>query len=412
MTQTTYLHFEGLNHPVALQDAHPLEPMIAEVLGGWPYVAASASDVPPFVTISPNGAQHWDLTLVDAPAKPRRWDAVNVICDLVAEMAWERLRSDPALLCLHAAAVAFSGRLVIFPNARRAGKSTLAAVLAQMGHRIYTDDFLPVRIDPQDQTFCGIANGIAPRIRLPLPETFGGSLQAWVGQDAGPSNKQYKYLCDAPVARGGETMPLGAMVLLDRVDVPTAPDLAPMSRADALESLLTQNFARTQISGAILSSMDAMSRHLPVFRLTYHCAQEAAEFLSTHAALQDLPAAKNGDVGPRMAPAPLDQLSAPKPEFAPACKYVQAPGLTETQAGDEHFLADANGLGIYRMNAGSVAIWRVLAEPTDLQEVVEILSVAFEDVPVSQIASDADHLMRNLVAAGLIVPAKSEMAAE
>jgi hypothetical protein len=89
----------------------------------------------------------------------------------------------------------------------------------------------------------------------------------------------------------------------------------------------------------------------------------------------------------------------------PKCSYVQAAGLTETQAGPDHFLADSNGLAIYRLNAGSVAIWRVLSEPANLNEVVEILTTAFEDVPETQIVTDSESLMRSLVAAQLIVPA-------
>lgn len=412
MTQTTYLHFEGLEHPVALKDVAPLEPMIAAVLGGWPHTAAAESHGHPFVTIKPAEGNRWALELAEAPSSPRKWNAVNVVCDLVAEMAWERIRSDPALLCLHAAAVDFGGRLVIFPNARRAGKSTLAAVLARLGHRVYTDDFLPVRMDAQDRTIQGIANGVAPRIRLPLPETFSETFHAWVGCDAGPSNNQYKYLSDAPIAPGGETMPIGAMVLLERQDTPIEPTLEAISRAVAVTHLITQNFARTQFAGAILKSMDTLSCHLPVFRLTYHSGEEAAQFLSRHTALHGLPATWNGDVEQTVAQAPLDQLNQPTPEFLPACTYVQAQGVTETQAGEDHFLADSNGIAIYRLNAGSAAIWRVLSEPTDMQEVIEILKIAFEDVAPSQIATDSEDLMRSLVAARLIVPAKAEMAAE
>lgn len=405
MAQTTYLQFEGLKNPVALEQAAPLLPMISDVLGGWPHSTTRTSTNDPFVTISPSDGHHWSLVLAEAPTTPRSWNAVNVICDLVAEMAWERIRSDPALLCLHAAAVEFSGRLVVFPNARRAGKSTLTAALAHIGHRVYTDDFLPVRLDAQSQTFHGIANGVVPRIRLPLPENFSDDLHAWVQQDQGPSNRQYKYLRSAPIAAGGETMPLGAMVVLDRQDAPVSPVLTPIPREEALTSLITQNFARTQFSGAILKSMDALTRHMPMFRLTYHCAETAAKFLSVHYALQDLPAAQSGDAITHFAQAPLDKLNQAAPIFVPTRSYVQAAGLTETQAGQDHFLADSDGLAIYRLNAGSVAIWRVLSEPANLNEVVEILTTAFEDVPETQIATDSENLMRSLVTAQLIVPA-------
>ena len=411
MTKTTYLQFDGLKNPVALENAALLVPMISQVLADWPHVASAVPSGRPFVTIRPSD-DDWSLVLDEAPSSPRRWNAVNVVCDLVAEMAWERLRSDPALMCLHAAAVAFSGRLIVFPNSRRAGKSTITAALAQLGHRIYTDDFLPVRVDAQSQTFLGIANGVAPRMRLPLPDSFGGAFHDWVQHDPGPSNKQYKYLCRATIAPHAETMPLGAMVVLDRQSHPVTPSLEASARADALTSLITQNFARTQLSGAILKSMDALTRHLPVYRLTYHCAEQAAQFLATHPALQTLPAAKNSTVDEAVEAAPLDKLNQPSPAFVPSRQYVQAAGLTETRVGHDHFLADSNGLAIYRLNAGSVAIWNVLAEPTKLDELIEIVTAAFQDVATSQIASDSEKLMRSFVAARLIVPTDAELATQ
>jgi len=411
LTQTTYLQFDGLKNPVALENAAYLEPMISEVLAGWAHSASAVGQSEPFVTIRPCDEDRWELVLAESPSKPRRWNAVNVICDLVAEMAWERLRSDPSLLCLHAAAVEFSGRLVIFPNTRRTGKSTMTAALAQLGHKIYTDDFLPVRVDAHSQAYLGIANGIAPRIRLPLPEGFSDALQAWVQQDPGPCNRQYKYLRSATIAPGGEMMALGAMVILDRQDDPITPSLAPIPRADALSSLINQNFARTQLSSAILKSMDALTRDLPVFRLTYSCAEEAAKLIATHPALQSLPAAKNYTTETVIEQAPLEKLNNPRPAFVPSRHYIQASGLTETLVDQDHFLADNNGLSIYRLNAGSVAIWKVLAEPTNLDEVIEILTTAFDDVAPEQIASDSEYLMRNLVEAGLLVPARTELAA-
>lgn len=410
MTQTMYLQFDGLKNPVALENASRLVPMISEVLAGWPHTASPVCQSQPFVTIRPSAGDYWSISLGEAPSDLRDWNAVNAVCDLVAEMAWERLRSDPTLLCLHAAAVAFDGRLVVFPNARRAGKSTIAAALGQLGHKIYTDDFLPVRTDPESLTFHGIANGVAPRIRLPLPDGFSDTFHAWVQQDPGPSNKQYKYLSTAPVAPGGETMPLGAVVVLERQDDPTEPLLEVIPRADALASLITQNFARTQLSGAILNAADVLTHHLPLYRLTYHNGEQAAQFLASHPALRALPTAKSSAVDGALKQAPLEMLGQPAPQFMRACPYVQAAGLTETKVGHDHFLADSNGLAIYRLNAGSVAIWNVLKEPANLDEVIEILAAAFEDVATTQIATDSEDLMRSLVAAQLIVPARAEVA--
>lgn len=413
MANTRYLKFEGLNKTAALEDAAPLESMVSDVLSAWPHqVSSTPPDDPSFLTIRQAEAGRWSLVTEDAPDAPRIWDSVNTVCDLVAEMAWEHLRSDPELLCLHAAAVNFDGRLVVFPNARRAGKSTLSIALARLGRQLYTDDFLPVSIDAVNQSCLGIANGASPRIRLPLPQDFSDAFHTWADQDRGPSNRQYKYLLDTPIAPHGETLPLGAMVVLDRQDDPVEPTLAPMARADALESIITQNFARTRHSGAILKSIDVITRHLPIFRLTYHNGEAAAEYLLTHPDLKALPATRLSELAQDDRKAPLELLDLSGPEFASTQQYVQAQGVTETQAGDDSFLADGTGMAIFRLNPISAAIWRLLEEPTDLKEVVSILASAFPDVGPDQIAGDCEQLMRGLAEACLIVPSAFKVAAQ
>ena len=413
MTNTRYLNFEGLNESVALENAAPLESMVSEILSAWPHqVSSTHPKNPAFVTISPADDARWSLVTDDAPSDVRIWDSVNTVCDLVAEMAWERLRSEPELLCLHAAAVNFDGRLVVFPNARRAGKSTLAIALARLGRQLYTDDFLPVRIDASNQTCLGIANGAPPRIRLPVPKDFSDAFHAWVGQDRGPSNRQYKYLLDAQIAPHGETLPLGAMVVLDRQDDPVEPVLAPMAREDALESLISQNFARTRHAGAILKSIDVITRHLPIYRLSYHSGEVAAEYLSGHSDLKSLPATRFAELAQDDRQAPLNQIGQSTPEFAAVRQYVQATNVTETQAGNDSFLADGTGLAIFRLNPVSTAIWRLLEEPTDLDEVVSLLAAAFPDVPADQITTDCEQLMRGLAEARLILPVASKVAAQ
>ncbi len=413
MANTRYLKFEGLDKPVALENAAPFELMASEVLSAWPHqISSTRPDSPPFVTIGPADNGWWSLVAEDAPSDVRKWDTVNTVCDLVAEMAWERLRSEPELLCLHAAAVNFDGRLIVFPNARRAGKSTLAIALARLGRQLYTDDFLPVRVDATSQSCLGVANGAAPRIRLPLPKGFSDAFHAWVEQDRGPSNPQYKYIFDAEIAPHDETLPLGALVVLDRQDDPVEPTLAPMAREDALESLITQNFARTRHAGAILKSIEVITRHLPIYRLSYHNAEVAAEYLSNHSDLKSLPAARFAELPQDDRQAPLSQADQPAPEFAAELQYIQAANVTETPAGDDSFLADGTGLAIFRLNPVSAAIWRLLEEPTDLTEVASILAAAFPDVAADQIAMDSEQLMRGLAEACLIMPVAAKVAAQ
>jgi len=374
VTATSYLHFTGLDHPIALEGASRLEPLLANIFSKWEHTQDGTPRRPPFVTIKAKDREKWSLVLADGSSPPRNWNAVNVICDLVSEMAWERLRSDPKLLCLHAAAIDFGGQLVVLPNGRRAGKSTLVAALTRLGHRVFSDDVLPICYAEATERFVGIANGVAPRLRLPLPETFSDAFHTWVAQDSGPANKQYKYLVDGPIAQGSETMQLRAIIILDRQDDASAPSLQETTDQDLIATLVTQNFARSLHAGTILKSLETLTRHVPAYRLTYHCGEEAAAFLSSHPALQRVPPPIQRQDIPDTRQAPLDML---------------------------------HQLAIHRLNAGSAAIWHLISEPADLDDVIAILTAAFDDIDARQIANDSERIMTNFVKARLIVPEAS-----
>ncbi|WP_170478596.1 PqqD family protein [Ruegeria arenilitoris] len=413
MVDTQHVHFEGLDHPIALDGASKIAATMSTILTAWPHhMEPAKSDKEPFVTIRPAPRERWEVVCADAPESPRIWNEVNALCDVVAEMAWERLRSEPRLLCLHTAAVDFGGRLVVFPNARRAGKSTLAIALARLGLPIYTDDFLPIRVDDVTRECVGIANGVLPRLRLPVPEGFSNAFDEWVANNKGPSNRQYKYLADLPIAPWGAQLPLGAIVVLDRRDVPTHPELAAISHEEALAGLITQNFARTRHSGAILRSIDLISRHLPIYRLSYNSAEEAAEYLASHPKLSALPVARIADTMQNARQAPLDMLERGAADFLRDKNYVQTPGVTQTKAGEDRFLADQDGIGIFRLNPMSSAIWGLLEEPIELDEIIEILAAAFPDVARDQILTDCDRLMRELAKAQLIIPLEEDVVAQ
>jgi len=403
MTQTKYMRFQGLQHSIALQDADLLAPIIADVMAAWPQQADTLSSS--FATISPHPKHGWQIALSDSTDAPKYWDDVNVICDLVAEMAWERLRSDPTLLSLHAAAIDFQGRCVVIPNARRAGKSMLAVALAKLGHDLLSDDYVPVRVDPDSGVISGVANGVAPRLRLPVPQEFSTNFQDWVAADRGPANNQYKYMCDCPVLPGGTSRPLGAIVILDRQETPCHPALEAVPQAEALSSLISQNFARTVHAATILQTLDLLTSHLPAYRLRYHSGEEAASYLSVHPALQALPMACQRGATPCANQVDVSQTE--QPMFNPAHKFMQAPHVTEVDAGTDHFLADQAGTAIHRLNPSSVVIWRLLSEPVDQAELVALMAAVYPETDPDQIFADTESMLRTFLNAGLVTAAAS-----
>ncbi len=399
--------YQGLARPATLERAEVLLATLSAIVSAWPVaLSARRPGADPFATLRPLSDTSWqiDKHMGDGTAT---LDPVNAVCDFVAEISWERLRSRPDLLSLHAAAVDFSGRLVLFPAARRSGKSTLAAALARRGHRLFSDDFVPVEIDPVERTIRGLANGIAPRLRLPLPEDSSEAFRAWVAADPGPENRQYKYVSGAPLAGANEALPLGAVVVLDRQEGAVAPRLEPIDAQDVLARLILQNFARSLHAGRILKSIEAMVAGLPSYRLSYSSFEAAADFLQAAPELAALPPARfSGDLPETLHAVLPEDLAVPEFGFDPGVAYVQCSGLTETGAGDDRFLADVQGTAIHRLNPGSTLIWRLLEEPLRLDDVVAVMAEIHPTVDPARIHADAERTMRGFLAARLIVPAE------
>lgn len=403
MARTNHVTYSGLQAPIAFHDAAELERLAREIIPSWPILSDQTdTQADPFACLSPAGAGKWGVELAEETGHVRIWNSVDALCDLISEMAWQRLRAAPDLLCLHAAAVEFGGRLVVFPNARRAGKSTLSLALAKLGLPLFTDDFLPVEIDATDGQLNGIANGVAPRLRLPVPSEFSENFKSWVARNPGPQNDQYKYLTGLQLAPGESRLPLGAVVVLDRQDRPTPPRLEQAMPAEVLKVMIKQNFSRDQHAGRILKSIEAITQALPLFRLAYSNAEEAATWLANHDPLWDLPEARLEQPRSQELAQCYQRDVQPTELFDPTAPYRQALNLIETEVEGEQFLVDGQGVCIHQLNPGALAIWRILSQPACLCEVTEILSIAFPQTDPQQIQIDATECLRHFVEARLI----------
>ena len=140
------IFFQGVTAPLRLDGAEAVIPLLQEIAAGWPFRLAQADPaVVPFFTIRQiegDARLRCESHAEDRP--PQLWDPVNAVCDALASLAVALPLSDPRLICLHAAGGAMSGQLVVFPNIRRAGKSTLSVALARAGHRVFSDDVVPL----------------------------------------------------------------------------------------------------------------------------------------------------------------------------------------------------------------------------------------------------------------------------
>ncbi|MDX1782060.1 MAG: hypothetical protein R3256_12165, partial [Thalassovita sp.] len=377
------LGFEGLDTPLSVQGPE-IEDLVSRIAHRWPYrLLGDRGDVEPFAQLSVLTPEKWK-TITPQGAQPcQELDPVNTVCDLIVELSWEQIRSRSDLLCLHAAGIEFAGRLVVFPNQHRAGKSTLSAALARLGHAIYSDDFLPIARAPETRALQGLANGIAPRLRLPLPQGASAAFRAFVETDSGPSNRQYKYITDCPLPAHGEQLPIGAIVLLDRRDTPEPARLEPLSEAEAISALILQNFARHMHGAEILRALAAMAHDLPLYRLVFSDVEDAANMMHECSELQHLPTAKLAT--PICArPANLDPKPIPIPPDIATGVFVRPDGCETTFAGDEMFVATPDGSAIHRLNAGLKLIWLLLEHPATAGDVAQVLSELYPEIASQQ----------------------------
>ena len=77
-------------------------------------------------------------------------------------------------------------------------------------------------------------------------------------------------------------------------------------------------------------------------------------------------------------------------------------GIAETPVDNDLFLVVPETEGIFHLNAVGTALWRLLAEPRSRDELIDLLSAAFDDVPATAIAGDVDAFLQRLRDGGLL----------
>lgn len=205
-----------------------------------------------------------------------RRTVVEAICGFHFELIDWYLRDRPDELCVHGAAALFKPGLIVFPAVQRVGKSMLTVDLARRGIPIYCDDVLPVDIASRE----GIALGMLPRLRPPLPSDASSALHAYVEAHRGPGyrNRLYVAVPDDVMVPYGARSPIAGVVLLERVPGVTA-SITAVDPAEALEAIILQNFATEPPAERVLDTLyDIVSRGL-CRRLRYARAEDAAALL-------------------------------------------------------------------------------------------------------------------------------------
>lgn len=395
----TLVDFRNVPGPVALEECDSLLPVLRRVFRYWPHAVQDKTNVhEPVIRVWPGKqGRYWlDAAWLEKPT--RYTNDVNLACGLGVNVNQAFLNGPGDYLCLHSAAAAIGGRLVVFPNAYRAGKSMLSVCLAAAGARVYSDDILPV----DRQTGRGMAIGITPRLRLPLPETLSQETVDFIAARRGPENSQYLYVDLRPDEQApfGETAPFGGVVLLDRQEEGPA-SLEPVGVGEALKHLVLRNFARKVPVETSLDRLHQILASAYCARLTYSAGDDAARLLVERLADWDAL-----DRPARLADTPDAGTGRARPAGGRG-RLRRRDGVRERMTGGELFLVDSSEQAIYHLNAIGTGLWRLLDGACDIDEAVDILHEAFPETGRDQVEKDVGRLVASLLARGLLVEAGS-----
>jgi hypothetical protein len=352
---------------------------LRSVTNGWRIRPAFAPGERPCVVVTGGAGEYviWE----DGREPIREPTAVSAACTLIVVLAVRMADEGEGLICLHAAAASVAGRTFVFPSTRRAGKSTLVAALAFAGHRMVADDLLPLEWS-EARGLQAIAPGIAPRLRLPIPDALGSEFAAAADRQAGPQNKYYRYLKLPAACRAsrGESFPIDAVILLDRRPGCKA-ELAHVPPGQGLRALLFQNFGRKPRPQMILARIGALISSTPSYRLRYDHPCDAVRILSGDlATLADRAPAGAVRIGT------LPEGSRP---FPPTRRRLHRRiGVERHERAGEAFLLDEATGAIFVLDPLGDALWELMATPISMDRLARLVGEAFPDVDPGTVRTD------------------------
>lgn len=396
--------FEDTDKSVNFVSDHNFIELLKKITPGWPFqiLQSDQDEIDSSLLIEENGSGYLVSSKYSGTTK-KISDPVDVVCEIVAELAWATIDANPDWLCLHCAACKIGGGLVLFPNKRRVGKSTLATVMGMKGVPIFTDDFLAITINDEEE-LAGIASGTAARMRMPWPNTLTPQMKGKLERSMIASSKAYSYHTNPgalPVRRGRKS-PIRSLVLLNRDDAREKAYLEPIAKEKVLTAIIIQNFARARNAERILAILHFLASNIETYQLSFSSAEDAADAMIDFFSIAEIAKA------PRL---PKTLLSAypeglpiqpvRKVAFEPNTSVKQSNEITSHEIEGAIFLADQNGYGIHKLNPIGAAIWKLLADPVTVLEIEEIIIVAFPDTPANQIRDDIEVLIQKFLTVGL-----------
>ncbi|ART82916.1 hypothetical protein CBP31_10000 [Oceanisphaera profunda] len=370
---------------------------LTQAMPGWPITVLPAQDPIPDRYVYQDAEGLWQ-GCVHEPNEFHLPSPASAACSLVAELVSQRMLNEPDLLGLHCASVEINGHLVLFPESSKAGKSTLSVAFAAAGYRVFGDDVLG--LTPQG---AGVAMGVAPRLRLPLPNSFPAEFVAYSERHAGPEDERYRFVIpdENGLAKVDENCPVGAIVLLERDSHILEPEVVTLPPAEGLLQLLCQNFARETSSATLLTRLLPLMQAVPCLLLRYseplagarHLAQAIKDpqlYAANQASLLNLPPHALQQRGPITAQTTLEHI------------WSAQHAVTAYPLGDELFLINTTSGAIHRLNSSGKIAWQLLQQqPLSGHDLSDVMASYFK-APLAAVTADVATLLTALAQAGLV----------
>ena len=403
------IYFSGVPRPVRLVGCEPLLVMLRDIFPTWPFRLdkCDPASTPVIAVLRVQGEYRIDAPWLDEPI----FADTNVCAfsSLVVDLIYAWLEAAPEALCLHCAASEFSGRLVVFPNTNKAGKSLLVARLMAENFTCYGDDLMALTPGGEGMSF-----GVPPRLRLPLPASETKAAD-FVRAHGGQADAWSRYIAsDAPfLAPFGRTRPIGALVMLMRKAEGTA-ELIPADSSDSLRNVVYQNLMRNGSALEVLDRSQRLTAEKPCWHLRYARLDDALAVLRRafdetgegYCCPGRAQEASRASVAEKITPAPDKPRTRPLRRRASDSKFVRRPGVLIRQGQGEYFLVQETGNEIFHLNALGRAVWELLAEPLSEAEAVALIASVFPETPQAQIERDVVHLFMALKKSKLLLKAQ------
>ncbi|MFT6753443.1 MAG: hypothetical protein ACJA2O_003638 [Candidatus Azotimanducaceae bacterium] len=387
MSEPLYLYFEGLNDPLRLVGCEHLIEHFSVLFPEWNYFVGKSHETP-IISVEYQLEKYRLSTSWPSEAKCYV-DEVDILCALIAKLLTAQSFNDSESLYLHAASVVINGRLIVFPSQYRAGKSFLTACMSAAGYLYFCDDVFPLALDKCK----GRSPGIAPRLRMPIPDTTDAKSKHYIESHIALCGERYAYLdidTKLRVARN-ELIDIGAFVLLDRRDGVCA-QLEELPAAVILQQLIKQNFSREIEGSLILSVLSKAISQAQCIKISYDRADDAIRLLQEH--FSSWPS-----------PSEAFELTSNTVELqggkADNC-FVQKEGVQKISIEGESFLVSPDEKGVYHLDLIGSGIWELLVEQTSQDTIVSILTAAFPQIKSATIEKDVTTIISNLWLKNLI----------